>query len=187
VSADLSLRRVLRSLGEGGSPRRRRRPWRRRRPSLPCEVLPPHRSGMEPRINQKSQANTERPTLQPKINLRPFRKGRASRKGTPRYAKEEQSHNEKAEEERGKERTRRTEFTTEAQSSGAATKSSSCSWSCSCSKRGGINWTGFVCPLRSACFVGRRSCGDALRARSPRSSIGRARTSASSVEPLPAS
>src|SRR6516164_10308614 len=36
------------------------------------------------------------------------------------------------------------------------------SCSCSCSKRGGINWTGFVCPLRSECFVGRRFCGIAF-------------------------
>jgi len=59
--------------------------------------------------------------------------------------------------------------------------SSSCSSSCSCSKRGGINWTGFVCPFRSACFVGRRSCGDALRATIPRPAMGRASLPASQL------
>ena len=53
-------------------------------------------------------------------------------------------------------------FTTEAQSGVAFDRahaevrnqsSSSCSSSCSCSKRGGINWTGFVCPFRSACAL----------------------------------
>ena len=53
--------------------------------------------------------------------------------------------------------------------------------SCSCSKRGGINWTGFECPLRSACFVGRRSCGNALRATSPRPAMGRASLLASQL------
>ena len=58
---------------------------------------------------------------------------------------------------------------------GAARRSrNQSSSSCSCSKRGGINWTGFVCPLRSACLVGRRSCGDALRATIPRPAMGRA-------------
>src|SRR6516162_9784054 len=53
--------------------------------------------------------------------------------------------------------------------------------SCSCSKRGGINWSGFVCPLGSACFVSRRSCGDALRATSPRPAMGRASLPASQL------
>ena len=82
-------------------------------------------------------------------------------------------------------------FTTEAQSGVAFDRahaevrnqsSSSCSSSCSCSKRGGINWTGFVCPLRSACFVGRRSLQKgAVRATSPRPAMGRASLLANQV------
>jgi hypothetical protein len=40
---------------------------------------------------------------------------------------------------------------------------------------------GLVCPLRSACFVERRSCGDALRATSPRPALGRASLPASQL------
>ena len=77
-------------------------------------------------------------------------------------------------------------FTTEAQSGVAFDRAhaevrNQSSSSCSCSKRGGINWTGFVCPLRSACFVGRRSCGNALRATSPRPAMGRASLLASQL------
>ena len=58
----------------------------------------------------------------------------------------------------------------------------SCSSSCSCSKCGSINWTGFVCPLRSACFVGRRSLQKgAVRATSPRPAMGRASLLANQV------
>jgi len=68
----------------------------------------------------------------------------------------------------------------------SATKSSSSS--CSCSKRVGSMAPGLVRPLRSAYFVGRRSLRKgAIRATYPRLAIGRARTSAGSVEPLPAS
>jgi len=65
----------------------------------------------------------------------------------------------------------------------SATKSSSSS--CSCSKRVGSMAPGLVRPLRSAYFVGRRSLRKgAIRATYPRLAIGRARTSAGSVESL---
>src|SRR5262249_54537377 len=74
--------------------------------------------------------------------------GAASEKPGLRADRQSVSHGDSPQRHRAVERS--TELTPR-----SATKLSSCP--SSCLKRGGINWTGFVCPLPSACFVGRRT------------------------------